>query len=116
MDVTAEAPQIAERIRYAQFFGAYSVHDCLGFAQDLGADLISLIEPYGRHVPAELGAEACARVCDQAAGQGLRVQLEFMPFSGILDLRSAWEIVRLAGRSNGGLVLDRWHFYRSAPD
>lgn len=116
MDVIAESPQPAERIRYAQFFGAYSVDDCLVFAQDLGADLISLIEPYGRHVPAELGAEAYARVCDKAAELGLRVQLEFMPFSGIPDLRSAWEIVCLADRSNGGLVVDTWHFYRGAPD
>jgi hypothetical protein len=28
------------------------------------------------------------------------------------DFRTAWEIVRGAGRGNGGLLVDRWHFFR----
>jgi sugar phosphate isomerase/epimerase len=42
--------------------------------------------------------------------------LEPMPFSGVSDLALAWEIVRTAGRANGGLILDAWHFFRRGPD
>lgn len=54
-----------------------------------------------------------AALCDLAARHGLRVELEFMPFGGIPDLASAWEIVRRADRPNGGLLIDSWHFFRS---
>jgi sugar phosphate isomerase/epimerase len=54
-----------------------------------------------------------ARLCDDAAERGLRVALEFMPFSGIPDLETAWSIVRDADRPNAGLVIDVGHFTRS---
>lgn len=56
------------------------------------------------------------RFCERAAAKGLRVGLEFIPFWGIPTLRSAMDIVEAAGASNGGLVLDTWHFYRGDPD
>lgn len=85
-------------------------------AEALGVDSMTVIEPYGREVPAELGAEAFAAVCDRAAGLGMRVHLEFIPFTGIPDLATAWEIVRLADRPNGGLVFDTWHYLLGKPD
>jgi sugar phosphate isomerase/epimerase len=105
-----------DRARYTALFADYAVDECLALARDLGADLVTVIEPYGRPVETEVAAEAFARVCDNAAEGGLRVQLEFMPFSGIPDLRVAWDIVRRAGRTNGGIVLDSWHYFRSGPD
>ncbi|AJE44942.1 sugar phosphate isomerase/epimerase family protein [Celeribacter indicus] len=56
------------------------------------------------------------RLCDRAAGAGLRVGLEFIPFWGIPTLGAAMEIVETAGAPNGGLVLDTWHFFRSDSD
>ncbi|NIY64199.1 xylose isomerase domain-containing protein TIM barrel [Streptomyces malaysiensis] len=85
-------------------------------ARDLGAHLVTVIEPYGCPIESEVAADAFAHVCDSAVGEDLRIQLEFMPFSGIADLRSAWDIVRQAGRPNGGLVLDAWHYFRSDHD
>ena len=105
-----------DRARYTALFADYAVDECLALARDLGANLVTVIEPYGRPVETEVAAEAFARVCDNAAEGGLRVQLEFMPFSGIPDLRVAWDIVRRAGRTNGGIVLDSWHYFRSGPD
>jgi sugar phosphate isomerase/epimerase len=53
-----------------------------------------------------------AEACDLAAAHGRRVCIEFLPWSGIPDLATAWRIVDAAGRSNGGIVLDTWHWVR----
>ncbi|MCW2525162.1 MAG: Xylose isomerase domain protein barrel [Pseudonocardiales bacterium] len=57
-------------------------------------------------------AERFAGVCDRAAEHGLRVALEFLPWTDMNDAGKAWKIVELAGRSNGGVVLDTWHHNR----
>jgi len=53
-----------------------------------------------------------ARLCDLAAEHGLGVSLEFLPWTGIPDLRSAWQLVQRCGRENAGLTLDSWHWQR----
>lgn len=85
-------------------------------AEGLGVTSVNLIETFGNATPVEMATEHFARVCDRAAGLGLRVRLEFMPFSGIPDLATAWEIVRGADRPNGGLTFDTWHYCRGAMD
>ncbi len=57
--------------------------------------------------------EAFASLCDRAAGHGLVVHLEFTPFPPIAGPAGGWETVRRAGRDNGGVLLDTWHFFRS---
>jgi len=42
----------------------------------------------------------------------LRVALEFLPWTAIPDAGIAWEIVELAGRANGGVLVDSWHYFR----
>ena len=64
----------------------------------------------------ELVSERFAAVCDRAADHGLLVALEFLPWSGIPDAATAWEVVRRAGRPNGGINLDAWHHFRGAAD
>jgi sugar phosphate isomerase/epimerase len=61
-------------------------------------------------------AEPFAVLCDRAADVGARVHLEFMPMLAIGDLSAAWAIVSGAGRENGGLLFDTWHFFRGNPD
>lgn len=61
-------------------------------------------------------AEAYAGLCDRAAGHGLVVGIEFLPFTNIPDAATAVEIVRRAGRPNGGLCVDSWHFFCGAAD
>jgi len=58
-------------------------------------------------------ATAFAALCDLAAEHGIRVHIEFLPVGGIRTLSEAWAIVREAGRPNGGLTIDAWHFFRS---
>lgn len=74
------------------------------------------VNPPGEMPPLELAAERFAAICDRAADHGLLVALEFLPWSGIPDAATAWEIVRTAGRPNGGINLDVWHHFRGAAD
>jgi sugar phosphate isomerase/epimerase len=82
-------------------------------AADLGVSSVSVIEPFGAPLTTEEATAAFARTCDRAADDGLRVHLEFLPWSSVPDLRTGWDVVRDADRPNGGLVLDSWHFFRS---
>lgn len=63
-------------------------------------------------VPLEQVAEQYAGLCDRAAEHGLLVAIEFLPWTSLADAPTAGEIVRLAGRDNGGLLIDSWHVYR----
>ncbi|WTW92706.1 sugar phosphate isomerase/epimerase [Streptomycetaceae bacterium NBC_01309] len=84
-----------------------------GMAEALGARSLNVVEIAGAAVETERAAEAFAELCDRAAGYGLLVHLEFLPWSGIPDIRAAAEIVGLADRPNGGILLDTWHLHRS---
>jgi len=60
--------------------------------------------------------EAFAGLCDRAAQHGLQVALEFVPYTDIPDVLAAAAIVAAADRTNGGLCVDCWHFFRGNPD
>ncbi|HET7477522.1 MAG TPA: sugar phosphate isomerase/epimerase family protein [Dermatophilaceae bacterium] len=62
--------------------------------------------------PVEEVVQRFAALCDRAPD--LRIALEFMPFGGLPDLASAWEVVRRAERGNAGLLVDAWHWARAA--
>ena len=59
-------------------------------------------------------AELFAGVCDRAAERGLRIALEFLPWTEVPDADTAREIVQRAGRPNGGVQVDSWHHFRGA--
>ena len=61
-------------------------------------------------LPVEVAAEAFGWLCSRA-GPDLTVALEFMPYSGVPDLATAWEIVH--GLPNAGLIVDGWHWARA---
>lgn len=64
------------------------------------------------HLPVDQIAEALAGLCDRA-GADLTVALEFMPYSGVPDLATAWQVLRDAGRPNAALIVDVWHWARA---
>ena len=66
--------------------------------------------------PIERLAERFAALCERAVGHELTVAIEFLPWSGISDIATAWEVVRQSGAANGGILLDTWHFFRGNPD
>jgi sugar phosphate isomerase/epimerase len=61
-------------------------------------------------LPLDVMTEAFAELCERA-GPDLTVALEFMPYSGVPDLSTAWRIVR--GVPNAALIVDNWHWARA---
>ena len=58
-------------------------------------------------------AAACFRtLCLSAADAGLQVSIEFLPWTGIADLATAWELVQRADCDNSGIMVDTWHWFR----
>lgn len=55
-------------------------------------------------------------MCDRAADHGLVVGLEFLPFTDIVSVHDARNIVEAADRPNGGICVDIWHHERGARD
>ncbi len=67
--------------------------------------------------PLELDvAPAFAALCDRAADHGLLVALEFIPPTNVPTMGAALRIVDEAGRANGGVLFDVWHFLRGGGD
>jgi sugar phosphate isomerase/epimerase len=82
-------------------------------ARALGARTLDTAHAVGGELDLDRDAAAFAQLCDDAAEHGLRVALEFVPFTAVPDLGTALELVRRAGRPNAGLVIDLWHLARS---
>jgi len=97
-----------------------------GATSDLETSVLPILEVAARYGAEQVLAvcmepdvpdpQAClsgfGRLCDLAAEHGLRVSLEFLPWTGIPDLRSAWRLVQDCERENAGLTLDSWHWQR----
>lgn len=97
-----EGPSAAQRA---------DVRTALEVAVALGANTVAacILAPT---VDLARAAEGFAAACDEAAERGIRVCLEFLPWTGVGDLATAWSLVQAAGRPNGGLLLDTWHWVR----
>jgi len=76
----------------------------------LGADLVILNVYYEDHAAF---AEELARLCEAAAAHGIRVGVEFMPFSGLRTLPEARRAVERSGATNAGYIIDALHLMRS---
>jgi sugar phosphate isomerase/epimerase len=61
-------------------------------------------------LPLDVMTEAFGALCERA-GPDLTVALEFMPYSGVPDLATAWQLVQ--GVPNAGLIVDAWHWARA---
>lgn len=62
------------------------------------------------HLPPEQIRDAFAQLCARM-GDDLTVALEFMPYSGVPDLATAWQVIE--GVPNAGLIVDGWHWARA---
>jgi len=58
-------------------------------------------------------ADHLAQLCDLAAEYDMTVQLEFVPWLAVADIKDAGDMVRRAERPNLGIALDALHFDRS---
>lgn len=55
--------------------------------------------------------EALGELCDRAGD--IIIGLEFMPYSGVPDLATAWRVVQGCKRENALLICDTWHWSRA---
>ena len=94
----------------------YDEGDMFAIADALGARSLNAVDVFGGTWAIEDAAESFAGLCDRAAEHDLLVHVEFLPWSRIPDLSTAWEIARMADRPNGGVLIDAWHWTRSGPD
>ena len=94
----------------------YDERELFRIADAVGARSLNAVDVFGGAWSTDDAAEAFAGLCDRAAEHGLLVHIEFLPWSRIPDLATAWDIVRLADRPNGGLAVDAWHYFRAGAE
>jgi sugar phosphate isomerase/epimerase len=94
----------------------YTEQELFAVAVAVGARSINAVDVFGGAWSLDDAAAAYARLCERAGEHGLLVHLEFLPWSRIPDLDTAWQVVAAADRPNGGLMLDAWHYFRGRPD
>jgi sugar phosphate isomerase/epimerase len=93
--------------------GAASESDFHRMADALGgARSLILAQAFSNELDVDAGAEALAGVAARAAQHGLVVTLEFLPWSGIPDAATAYEIVRRAAHPGAAVMVDTWHCFR----
>jgi sugar phosphate isomerase/epimerase len=97
-------------------FFRYREDDLYRIADGLGARSLNAVDVFGGDWGVDDAAEAFAALCDRAADHGLVVHLEFLPWTRIPDVATAWQIAGRADRPNGGIAVDSWHFFRGTPD
>lgn len=81
-------------------------------AAALGARGLLVVEMLGVTAEPDVAAQAFGRICDLAAPAGIVVHLEGVAFGAIPTFAAARQVVERAGRANGALTLDPWHFFR----
>lgn len=82
----------------------------LEFGADFGATelLVAGNDPDEQRV-----AEHFAELCDLAAPFGIHPHMEFMPWTDCRSLSEARRLIERAGRANGCVLIDAFHFDRS---
>lgn len=82
-------------------------------AEAVGARELVVAWARKKHLPENQLVDAFAGLCLRAARHGLRVHLEFLPWTQVQNIEVALRIVAAAAQPNGGVMFDSWHHYRS---
>lgn len=87
----------------------YKEQICFHMCELFGVGHINcgLMENYSVGYTAQKLKELCERAGDYIIG------VEPMPYSGIPDLKKAWEVIQASGCENAKLILDTWHWVRA---
>jgi sugar phosphate isomerase/epimerase len=86
----------------------------LDVASALGATFVQAVLLTPPLPPMAQVAESFAALCEQARAHDVSVPIEFVPWTAIPDLATAWQIIEESGAENGGICLDMLHFHRQA--
>lgn len=87
----------------------YKEQICFHMCELFGVQHINcgLMENYSVEHTAQKLKELCQR-----AGKWV-IGVEPMPYSGLPDVKKAWDVVKLSGCDNAKLILDTWHWVRA---
>jgi sugar phosphate isomerase/epimerase len=88
--------------------------DAFRAAEALGATAVNIAHYMGAPTPLGELSATIGEIARRAADRGLKVFVEFMPEGGIGDLAAAAEIVARVDAPNVAVMLDTWHFFRTA--
>lgn len=101
-------------IEVARVYDGVDVKEEYGPAMEAGAELGA------KHITAsvwtpdrEYSIERFAELCELAGQYNLTVNIEFVTWANIRNIRETVELFRKAGKENVGILLDTLHFYRS---
>jgi sugar phosphate isomerase/epimerase len=86
---------------------------CYRMAEAAEAPIVNLTHYGGGPVARPEIVDAIGNVCRRARSRGFQIVLEFIPETGLPNLRETLDVVRAAGESNCALLLDTWHLARS---
>jgi sugar phosphate isomerase/epimerase len=81
-------------------------------ASQLGARSINAPSAYAPDITLAQLTDALRRLAQRAQKKGLRIDLEFLPWTLVPDLQTALQVVKDTGQENVGVMLDCWHFFR----
>ena len=83
-------------------------------AGGIGARYLQAIGPFDCSF--EQAVDGFGRLCDRAAAFDVKVGIEWLPFTNIVDAAQAQQLVEAVGRPNAGYCADIWHHVRGAND
>ncbi len=85
-------------------------------ALGVGAQSLNVVDISGVQRDWELMSESFAAVCDEAASYAMTTYIEFFYGSMMNDVATTARVVAGAGRENGGILLDTFHYHRGPGD
>lgn len=91
-----------------------SATEAFELAQLYGAGLVNMAHWLcDAKTPLDSLSHAVAAVAAQGRRVGVRTAIEFLPGTGVHDIRAAASIVNAVGIGNAGIMFDTWHFART---
>jgi sugar phosphate isomerase/epimerase len=65
-------------------------------------------------IPQDEIVEAFSRFCELSSSYGIEIHIEFIPFWGLPDLPSVWQIVSAADYTASSIMVDTWHLQKGS--
>ena len=109
MKVTEVEYIVQSAENHRSYVKMYNYQICFHMCELFGVQHFNcgLMEIYSVEHTAQKLKELCQR-----AGKWV-IGVEPMPYSGLPDVKKAWDVVKLSGCDNAKLILDTWHWVRA---
>jgi sugar phosphate isomerase/epimerase len=88
--------------------------DCFRVAEALAVPALNLAHFMCAPTPLDQLVEVVGGICERAARLQIAILVEFMPEGSIPDLPAAAAVVAGLDQGNCAVMLDTWHFFRTA--